>query len=118
MLQPHVRLSIVFRFFFSLPPSCYIHCLNSLSMKGKKNTARKTAGKKTTGGRKSTGGAAPRKVLFDKDPAETDPTSTTIDVEMSPALTERVPATQVSLLFVQSCLVLSDIDLRITVTFV
>jgi hypothetical protein len=81
--------------------------------KGKKNTARKT-----TGGRKSTGGAAPRQVLFDKDPAETDPKSTMIDVEMSSALTERVPATQVSLLIVRSCLVSSDIDLRITVTFV
>jgi hypothetical protein len=62
--------------------------------KGKKNIARKTFG------RKSTGGAAPRKVLFDKDPAETDRTSATIDVQMSSALIKRVPATQVSLLFI------------------
>jgi hypothetical protein len=54
--------------------------------KGKKNT-----------GRKSTGGTAPRKVLFDDVPAGTD---TTIDADMSSALTERAPTTQVSLSFV------------------
>ena len=74
----------------------------------KKNTAQKTTGKKSTSGQKSTSGAAPRKVLFDKDPAETDPTSTMIDVEMSSVLIKHVPATQVSLLFVWSCLVSSD----------
>ena len=74
----------------------------------KKNTAQKTTGKKSTSGRKSTGGAAPRKVLFNKDPAETDPTSTMINVEMSSALIKHVPVTQVSLLFVWSCLVSSD----------